>query len=176
MSDSVPEPVRPATDAEESLIRERCKYAAENGWKKDRSDLSMAQVAALIARIDAERQRADKLQAFKSWTHGFLDSHGVPYHPPGTHGAAGCRIGDRMDFVMKQLTDERQGREAAEKELAALRAQVDEDDGPCVACGKPTHRFAGDPGQWPVFLPDRTHTGCVLEALDRLKKLESGNG
>lgn len=48
------------------------------------------------------RERADKLQAFKDWTHGFLDAHGVPHHPPGTHGAAGCRIGDRMDWLMER--------------------------------------------------------------------------
>lgn len=45
----------------------------------------------------------DKLQAFKNWTHQFLDAHGVPHHPPGTHGAEGCRIGDRMDWLMEQL-------------------------------------------------------------------------
>ncbi len=50
-----------------------------------------------LAKVTAER---DKLQAFKSWVHGFLDNVGVPHHPPGTHGAAGCRIGDRMDWLM----------------------------------------------------------------------------
>lgn len=44
----------------------------------------------------------DKLQAFKDWVHAYLDGHGVPHHPPGTHGAAGCRIGDRMDWLMQR--------------------------------------------------------------------------
>lgn len=50
-------------------------------------------------RLAAER---DKLQAFKDWVHAYLDSHDVPHHPPGTHGAAGCRIGDRMDWLMAE--------------------------------------------------------------------------
>jgi hypothetical protein len=44
-------------------------------------------------------EERDKLQAFKNWVHAYLDGKGVPHHPPGTHGAAGCRIGDRMDWV-----------------------------------------------------------------------------
>lgn len=42
------------------------------------------------------------LQRFKGWTHNYLDTHGVPHHPPGAHGAQGCRIGDRMDWLMAQ--------------------------------------------------------------------------
>ncbi len=52
--------------------------------------------------LAAER---DKLQAFKDWVHTYLDQHGVPHHPPGTHGAAGCRIGDRMDWLIKRLNE-----------------------------------------------------------------------
>ena len=51
------------------------------------------------AELKAER---DKLQAFKTWVHEYLDAHGVPHHPPGTHGAEGCRIGDRMDWVFAE--------------------------------------------------------------------------
>lgn len=49
----------------------------------------------------------DKLAAFKKWVHDYLDSHSVPHHPEGTHGATGCRIGDRMDWLMKQLEEAR---------------------------------------------------------------------
>lgn len=45
------------------------------------------------------RQQLTKAKAFKEWTHNYLDSKGVPHHPPGPHGAEGCRIGDRMDWV-----------------------------------------------------------------------------
>lgn len=44
-----------------------------------------------------------KLQLFKDWVHAYLDSKGVPHHPPGSHGAEGCRIGDRLDWVMAQV-------------------------------------------------------------------------
>ncbi len=47
----------------------------------------------------------DKLQAWKDWVHNYLDTHGVPYHPPGTHGAEGCRIGDRMDWVWARVAE-----------------------------------------------------------------------
>jgi hypothetical protein len=50
----------------------------------------------------AEAER-DKLAAFKRWVHSYLDAHGVPHHPPGTHGAEGCRIGDRMDWLFAQF-------------------------------------------------------------------------
>ena len=53
-----------------------------------------------IKTLQSER---DKLAAFKSWVHSYLDVHGVPHHPPGTHGAEGCRIGDRLDWVFAQL-------------------------------------------------------------------------
>ena len=46
--------------------------------------------------------RLAKLQAFKDWAHAYLDRHGVPHHPAGPHGAEGCRIGDRMDWLMAQ--------------------------------------------------------------------------
>lgn len=51
-------------------------------------------------RLAAER---DKLQRFKDWVHAYLDGKGVPHHPPGTHGAEGCRIGDRMDWVWARV-------------------------------------------------------------------------
>lgn len=58
-----------------------------------------------LEQIKAER---DKLQAFKDWVHAYLDRHGVPHHPPGTHGAEGCRIGDRMDWLMQRVGTEQQ--------------------------------------------------------------------
>lgn len=65
----------------------------------------VAELDTLKARIaELERER-DKLQAFKTWTHDYLDRHGVPHHPPGTHGAEGCRIGDRMDWLMAKVEE-----------------------------------------------------------------------
>jgi hypothetical protein len=63
--------------------------------------------AALSPRpSDVREQQAEqiaKLQRFKDWVHAYLDAQGVPHHPPGTHGAEGCRIGDRMDWLMDRL-------------------------------------------------------------------------
>lgn len=75
------------------------------------------EVAALIALAKCQQQEIaslrqvghkletdrDKLQAFKDWVHAYLDEHGVPHHPPGPHGAEGCRIGDRMDWLMDKI-------------------------------------------------------------------------
>jgi hypothetical protein len=83
-------------------------------------DGSSAEEAALTAESEAKKvlatarrlldappgptdARIEKLQAFKNWVHAYLDEHGVPHHPPGVHGAEGCRIGDRMDWLMERL-------------------------------------------------------------------------
>lgn len=57
-------------------------------------------------------------EAFKKWTHDYLDAKGIPHHPPGTHGAAGCRIGDRMDYVFAEL--DRLREPLTEETLAAV--------------------------------------------------------
>lgn len=67
---------------------------------------------AEVGRLTEER---DKLQRFKDWVHAYLDAHGVPHHPPGTHGAEGCRIGDRMDWLMADLA-------ARDRRVAELEA------------------------------------------------------
>ena len=59
-----------------------------------------AKEATELAALQAER---DTLARFKKWVHDYLDGKGIPHHPPGTHGAEGCRIGDRMDFVFAEL-------------------------------------------------------------------------
>lgn len=51
----------------------------------------------------AERDRADKLQAFKDFVHRRLDEAGVPKEfPNGPHSREGCRIGDRLDWLFKK--------------------------------------------------------------------------
>jgi hypothetical protein len=61
-------------------------------------------VPDLIQRLQAAEEERDRLAKFKAWVHDYLDRHGVPHHPPGTHGAEGCRIGDRMDWLMERQT------------------------------------------------------------------------
>ena len=59
---------------------------------------------SLIARAEQLEAERDKLQKFKNWVHLYLDNLSVPHHPPGTHGAEGCRIGDRMDWLVAELS------------------------------------------------------------------------
>ncbi len=63
-------------------------------------------IKPIVGRVMQLEAAVAKLQAFKDWVHGYLDSHGVPHHPPGTHGAEGCRIGDRMDWLMAEMGPE----------------------------------------------------------------------
>ncbi len=51
---------------------------------------------------DVGRER-DALARFKTWVHAYLDAQDVPHHPPGPHGAEGCRIGDRLDWLLGRL-------------------------------------------------------------------------
>jgi hypothetical protein len=66
----------------------------------------------------AWRERAKKAEAFKAWTHAYLDKKGVPSVVEDEHLAAGCRIGGRMDWVFAQLA-------AKDAELARLRGVVE---------------------------------------------------
>lgn len=94
--------------------------------------------AAVISLLDvlADRER------FKAWVHDYLDTHAVPHHPPGTHGASGCRIGDRMDWLMGQLAEAKAERDAERAEDLALFQRHDCDWG--CGCGK-CHCAAGPP-------------------------------
>lgn len=85
------------------------------------------------AALTAARQERDKLQAFKDWVHNYLDAHGVPHHPPGPHGAEGCRIGDRMDWLMGQLAAAR-----AENERLKMALSVFAPHGRAAGEGGPT--------------------------------------
>ena len=69
---------------------------ADNERLKLQTDGLRAELRRLSAQLA-------KLQAFKDWVHAYLDKNGVPHHPPGPHGAEGCRIGDRMDWLMGQF-------------------------------------------------------------------------
>jgi phage shock protein A len=47
------------------------------------------------------REQIAALQAFKDYVHSRLDEAAVPTHPEGHHSKAGCRIGDRLDLILK---------------------------------------------------------------------------
>lgn len=49
------------------------------------------------------------LQKFKEWVHAYLDAQGVPREfPDGKHTKEGCRVGDRLDWLMVQLKEARE--------------------------------------------------------------------
>lgn len=100
-----------------------------------------SEAAALIreqaGRIAELEEAAEKLQRFKDWVHAFLDGKGVPHHPPGTHGAAGCRIGDRMDWVWSE-------RDALRLRVVRMHADKCTVEN-CVLDGGPEHEAAFTP-------------------------------
>jgi hypothetical protein len=58
---------------------------------------------AIRRALAAEAER-DKLQAFKTWVHQFLDGRGVPADPdPEGTREHGCRIGGRMRWVFAEV-------------------------------------------------------------------------
>jgi hypothetical protein len=71
------------------------------------------------ARIGELEHQFVKLTEFKVYVHGRLDAMGVPTHPNGPHSAAGCRIGDRLDIVERQLL-----KTEAERDYEFERKQV----------------------------------------------------
>ena len=79
----------------------------------------------LLDLVRAWIRRAVKLQAFKDWVHAYLDAQDVPHHPPGTHGAAGCRIGDRMDWLMNKLHTAERERDAERKDRLLLVKELE---------------------------------------------------
>jgi hypothetical protein len=82
---------------------------------------------------DAERKRADALEAFKAYVHKRLDDAGVPKDPESPHKAAGCRIGGRLDHVLKaQATAE--ALRAALETVGCTRVRNPDIDSPCGYC------------------------------------------
>lgn len=67
------------------------------------------ELAALAADVE-------KLSAFKAFVHEFLDRNGVPTDPPGTMREEGCRVGQRL----KYLVDERDAARARPPDGYAL--------------------------------------------------------
>lgn len=49
-----------------------------------------------------QHARADK---FKTYVHQRLDDAAIPTHPNGPHSKEGCRVGDRLDILIKRMND-----------------------------------------------------------------------
>jgi hypothetical protein len=114
-----------ATEAVVTLALERDRLADENKEIRLHNEKladDFAHHAAEYRELRKVFEERDKLQAFKDWVHAYLDGKGVPHHPPGTHGAAGCRIGDRMDWVWAELDDVREWN----RQMLAVDSEWDE--------------------------------------------------
>lgn len=72
--------------------------------------------------FDALRAERDKLAAFKAFVHRRLDEIGVPVDPPGEHRDAGCRIGQRIDWLVARLVKFRDQALAAEDQSDGANA------------------------------------------------------
>lgn len=78
-----------------------------------------AELRLAVATVDEEQalavrmqQECDALRAFKSFVHSTLDRQGVPIDPPGPHREAGCRIGQRFDWLFAERDALKADREA----------------------------------------------------------------
>jgi hypothetical protein len=60
---------------------------------------------AIFFEIETLRAERDKLLAFKAYVHSRLDAAGVPVDPDSPHKADGCRIGGRLDIVLRAYRD-----------------------------------------------------------------------
>jgi hypothetical protein len=70
--------------------------------------------------VKQEAKPADAASAFKTYVHERLDAMGVPTHfPDGEHTKAGCRIGDRLDWVQARIAP------AEDSPIEGLRACIE---------------------------------------------------
>lgn len=86
---------------------------------------------------DEALQRAEAAERFKTFVHGYLDSHGVPHGDPANqHQVEGCRIGARLDLLfaerdalaaeilrLKTLNEQLAERVAGQSDLLTRRAE-----------------------------------------------------
>lgn len=87
---------------------------------------------AVRGRVAELEGQVEKLRRFKDWVHDYLDRHGVPHHPPGVHGAEGCRIGDRMDWLTGRMADLERELTGADERAAANGARAAKLEAECA--------------------------------------------
>lgn len=86
--------------------------------------LQAAEFKTLDDKLTAALAERDKLAAFKLFVHKRLDDAGVPADPPGEHRDAGCRIGQRLDWVMAERDRLRDAWIAARAFIREIKAAV----------------------------------------------------
>ena len=130
----------PQEPQEQSATVARIREIADQGFDEENVSVNCGEMQGWATELDTDQQTIRnlagtiealegdkrKLEAFKTWTHQYLDSHGVPRHPPGVHGAEGCRIGDRMDWLMTRIAE-------LEQQLNGWKSTVEEERQICAA-------------------------------------------
>jgi hypothetical protein len=101
----------------ETLIANPKDYGIEDGPAKPHLESMVRSTRAAMVRLEEAEKGREKAEAFKTWTHAYLDNKGVPITVEDEHLAAGCRIGGRMDWVFLRFA-------AAEYQVASLTASL----------------------------------------------------
>lgn len=77
-------------------------WAELNGYTNGNLKIIIGELEAAELYAGQTKQQIDALQKFKDYVHKRLDDAGIEKEPNGEHSKAGCRIGDRLDIVLKQ--------------------------------------------------------------------------
>lgn len=64
-------------------------------------DLTPKDIPEHLHLIKCSYSQFENMSAFKDYVHSRLDDAGVEENPSGEHSKKGCRIGDRLDIVLK---------------------------------------------------------------------------
>lgn len=110
-----------------NLRAENAKLKARLDGKWDGARQLEERLHKAEAERDALKRDVERLEGFKAYVHQRLDEMGMPANPGGPHSEEGCRVGDRLDAVARNLD-----REANHKLgiMASLHRLLDEAEVP----------------------------------------------
>lgn len=86
-----------------TTICTRCNQPIPKGWEYD--DHGKPVHASWPDCVRFMQDAIDALQKFKDFTHDTLDTMDIPHDPPGPHKDAGCRIGQRLEWIKVERTN-----------------------------------------------------------------------
>lgn len=92
-------------DTQDQRLAERAiATLLEMGWTPPApGDVAAPVAPAQAVDVSALTAERDKLAAFKAFVHHRLDQANVPTDPPGEHRDRGCRIGQRLTWVLDRM-------------------------------------------------------------------------
>lgn len=83
----------------------KCLFRKQQNYIMTDSGQTFENLTSPYYRYKKPEEVRNNLQDFKDYVHKRLDDAGVEKYPNGEHSKHGCRIGDRLDIVLK--TDNR---------------------------------------------------------------------